>query len=49
MILVAWVRHKLGLDLKDRADALKERKLHNERSVNGAIEAFKQFAKDAER
>lgn len=49
MKLVRWIRHQLGLDVKDRVAALERRRHHNEQSVRGAVDAFKQLAKDAER
>ena len=47
--MMAWIRHLLGLDIRDRVSALEVRRRHNERSVKDAVAAFKQFAKDAER
>lgn len=49
MTFMAWLKHALGLDIRARVSALEKRKLHNERSIQGAIDAFKQMAKDAER
>lgn len=45
----AWIRSALGLDIFDRVNALEKRVAHNEGSIEGAITAFKQFAKDASR
>lgn len=47
--MMAWIRHMLGLDVKDRVTALEIRRRHNERSVRDAVAVFKQLAKDAER
>jgi len=49
MTAIAWIRHVLGLDVRQRVKELEKRQLHNRNSVQGAIDAFKQFAKDAER
>lgn len=49
MAFMAWLKHALGLDIRARVAALEKRKLHNEQATKGAIEAFKQFAKDADR
>ncbi len=49
MTAVAWIKHLFGLDVKDRVKVLERNRLHNERSVRGAVDAFKQLARDAER
>lgn len=49
MTAVGWIRHMLGLDVRDRVAALEKRRLHNEQSVRGAVDAFKRLARDAER
>lgn len=49
MRAMAWIKKVLGFDVKDRVTALEKRQVHNRQSVQGAINAFKQFAKDAER
>ena len=48
-VLWVWVRRALGLDVFDRVAALEARARHNNQATKGAIAAFAQFAKDAER
>ncbi len=47
--LWAWIKKALGFDIVERVSLLEKRMIHNESAISGAIEAFKQFAKDAER
>lgn len=49
MTVVGWIRHMLGLDVRDRVTALEKSRLHNEQSVRGAVDAFKKLARDANR
>lgn len=49
MTIWAWIRKALGFEILDRVDRLEARINHNEKSIQGAIDAFKKFAKDAER
>lgn len=49
MSIWAWIRKALGFEILDRVDRLEARMKHNQESTQGAIDAFKQFAKDAER
>lgn len=49
MTFMAWIKHLIGLDVKERVAALELRKQHNERSTMDAIDVFKQFAKDRKR
>lgn len=46
MKTMAWIKRVLGFDVLDRATALEKRKRHNQNSTDGAIAAFKQFAKE---
>lgn len=46
MTIWAWFRHALGLDIRNRVDALEQRKAVNESAVIGAIEAFRRMAGD---
>jgi hypothetical protein len=45
--MMAWLRHVLGLDVKERVVALEKSMPRNRDATRGAIEAFKQLAKDA--
>jgi hypothetical protein len=48
-MFMAWIKHALGLDVKSRVHELEDRMPKNKEAVKGAIEAFKQFARDADR
>lgn len=48
-MLMAWIKHALGLDVKSRVTELEKRMPKNKEAVKGAIEAFKQLARDADR
>lgn len=43
----AWIKHVLGFDVRRRVRSLETRMTHNENAIDGALAAFKQFAKDA--
>lgn len=49
MSIWGWIRRTLGFEILDRVNALERRRAHNENSIDGAIAAFKQFAKDNSR
>lgn len=44
MMFWNWIRRLLGLDIFDRVSALERRVAHNEGAIEGAINAFKDFA-----
>jgi len=47
MMLVAWFKHLFGLDIRKRVEQLESG--HNKAAVEGAVNAFKQLVRDAER
>lgn len=48
-MLVRWIRHFFGLDIKRRIETLEVDMPRNKAAIQGAVEAFKQMARDAER